>query len=35
MAMARRAKSTLELPAGSAASVGLEPGMVLVVGDPL
>jgi uncharacterized protein len=35
MAMARRAKSTLELPAGSAASIGLEPGMVLVVGEPL
>jgi uncharacterized protein len=35
MAMARRAKATLELPAGSATAVGLEPGMVLVVGEPL
>ena len=34
IAMARRAKSTLELPAGSAASLGLEPGMTLVVGEP-
>jgi uncharacterized membrane protein (UPF0127 family) len=34
MAMARRAKATLELPAGSAATAGLEPGMILVVGEP-
>jgi hypothetical protein len=34
IAMARRAKSTLELPAGTAASLGLEPGMTLVVGEP-
>ena len=33
VAMARRAKSTLELPAGSATSLGLQPGMVLVVGE--
>jgi uncharacterized membrane protein (UPF0127 family) len=31
--MALRAKSALELPAGSAATLGLEPGMVLVVGE--
>jgi uncharacterized membrane protein (UPF0127 family) len=34
VAMARRAKTTLELSAGSAASLGLQPGMALVVGDP-
>lgn len=34
VAMARRAKSTLELPAGTAATLRLEPGMVLVVGEP-
>jgi uncharacterized protein len=34
VAMALRAKSALELPAGTAAAVGLEPGMVLVVGEP-
>jgi hypothetical protein len=31
--MALRAKSALELPTGTAATLGLEPGMVLVV-DP-
>ena len=34
VAMARRAKSALELPAGTATRLGLEPGMVLVVGEP-
>ena len=33
IAMARRAKSALELPAGTAATLGLEPGMVLAVGE--
>ena len=33
IAMALRAKSALELPAGTAARLGLEPGMVLVVGE--
>ena len=33
VAMALRAKSALELPSGTAATLGLEPGMVLVV-DP-
>jgi len=34
IAMALRAKSALELPAGTAATLGLEPGMVLVVSEP-
>jgi hypothetical protein len=34
IAMALRAKSALELPAGAAATLGLEPGMVLAVGEP-
>jgi uncharacterized protein len=34
IAFARRAKTALELPAGAAASLGLEPGMTVVVGDP-
>jgi hypothetical protein len=33
VAMALRAKSALELPTGTAATLGLEPGMVLVVGE--
>jgi uncharacterized membrane protein (UPF0127 family) len=31
--MALRGKSALELPAGTAARLGLEPGMVLVIGE--
>jgi uncharacterized membrane protein (UPF0127 family) len=33
MTMARRGKKTLELPAGRAAEVGLQPGMTLEVGE--
>jgi uncharacterized membrane protein (UPF0127 family) len=33
IAMALRAKSALELPAGTAATLRLEPGMVLAVGE--
>src|SRR5438874_3982725 len=33
IAAARRAVATLELPAGTAAAVGLEPGMSLVLAD--
>jgi uncharacterized protein len=31
IAMARRAKAALELPAGTATAIGLEPGMAVVV----
>jgi hypothetical protein len=33
IALARRARTALELPAGAAASLGLERGMTVVVGD--
>jgi uncharacterized protein len=35
VAFARRAKTALELPAGAAASLRLEPGMTVVVGPGL
>jgi uncharacterized membrane protein (UPF0127 family) len=33
VAFARRAKTALELPAGAAATLGLEPGMTVVIGE--
>jgi uncharacterized membrane protein (UPF0127 family) len=34
IAMARRAITAIELPAGAAANLGLEPGMTVVIGEP-